>query len=129
LRAENDVMARILIAILALLALAASPIIASAAPMACGMDTSQAVASSMASMDGTSVDRHAAPAKPDPCCDKALKGCATTCSMACASCVAVLAVIPSIAVLQAPTALAPLKSAAWRSHVPIGPDPPPKSLA
>ena len=122
-------MARILIAILALLALAASPITASAAQMACGMDTSQAVASSMASMDGASVDRHAAPAKPDPCCDKTLKGCAKTCSMACGVAVALLAVISSIAVFEAPTALDPLKSAAWRSHVPIGPDPPPKSLA
>ena len=123
-------MARFLIAILALLALAASPITASAAPMACGMDTSQAVASSMASMDGTSVDRRAAPAKPDPCCDKTLKGCAKTCSMACGVGVgvAVLAVISSIVVFDAPTAPDPLKSAAWRSHVPIGPDRPPKSL-
>ncbi|MDP3747357.1 MAG: hypothetical protein Q8Q88_09950 [Phenylobacterium sp.] len=121
-------MARILIAILALLALAASPITASAAPMACGMDTPQAVTSSMVSMDAPA-DRHAAPVKPDPCCDKVLKGCAKACSMACTSGLAVLAVMSSIAVFQTALRLDAPKSAAWRSHLPIGPDRPPKSLA
>ncbi|MDP3747878.1 MAG: hypothetical protein Q8Q88_12615 [Phenylobacterium sp.] len=121
-------MARILIAILALLALAASPITALAAPMACGMNTPQAVASSMASMDA-SADRHAAPVKSDPCCDKMLKGCAKSCSTACAGGVAVLAVISTIAAFEVPMALDAPKSAAWRSHLPIGPDRPPKSLA
>lgn len=121
-------MARILIAILALLALAASPITALAAPMACGMDTPQAVSSSMASMDA-SADRHAAPVKSDPCCDKMLKGCAKSCSMACTSGLAVLVMMPSIAVFQTAMTLDPLKSSVWRSHLPIGPDHPPKSLA
>lgn len=121
-------MARFLIAILALLALAASPITALAAPMACGMDIPQAVTSSMASMDA-SVDRHAAPAKPDPCCDKMHKGCAKTCPMACAAGVTVLAVISNIAIFEVPIALEPLKSEAWRSHRPVGPDHPPKSMA
>ncbi|WP_421934350.1 hypothetical protein [Phenylobacterium sp.] len=121
-------MARFLIAIVALLALAASPITASAAPMACGMDTPQAVTPSMASM-GASADGLAAPVKSDPCCDKMLKGCAKTCSVACAGGVAVLAGMSSLAVLEAQMALAPSKSTTWRSHVPIGPDRPPKSMA
>lgn len=121
-------MARILIAILALLALAASPITALAASMACGMDTPQTVTSSMTSMDA-SVDRHAAPAKPDPCCDKMHKGCVKTCSTACAAGVTVLAVTSNIAIFEVPMALEPLKREAWRSHGPIAPDHPPKSMA
>ncbi|TAL31247.1 MAG: hypothetical protein EPN98_16350 [Phenylobacterium sp.] len=121
-------MARILIAILALLALAASPITASAAPMACGMDSPQGATSSMASMD-PSADRHVAPVKSDPCCDKVLNGCAKTCSMTCTSGLAVLVALSSIAVFQTAMTLDPPKSSAWRSHVLIGPERPPKSLA
>lgn len=122
-------MARILIAILALLALVASPITASASRMECGMDASQPVASSMASMDGTSVDRHPAPAKPDPCCDKALQGCATGCSMSCAASVFVPPAIWSVAALEAQVTLTPLQGAILHSHPPPGLDRPPKSMA
>jgi hypothetical protein len=122
-------MARFLLATLAVLAFAASPITASAAPMSCTMDAVQAVGSDMASMDGASADRHARPVKSDPCCGKALKGCAKSCSMICAGAVAVLATVPSIAVFEAPVRRNPPEGAALRAHPPPRLDRPPKSGA
>lgn len=120
-------MAHVLLAILAALALVVSPIAASAAPMTCGMETSQAVVSGIAAVDGPSVDRHAAPAKPDSCCDKMPKGCAKSCSMFCAGGVAVLPAISSLVVFEGLMTPRPSKGAALRSHEPIGLDRPPKA--
>lgn len=122
-------MARFLLAILAVLALAVSPITASAAMTPCGMDSSQAVGSNMASMDGTAADHDGAPAKSDPCCDKALKGCAKSCSMICAGGGAILAAVADIAVFEAPVTLSPSKGATLRPHPPARLERPPKSVA
>lgn len=119
-------MARFVLAILAVLALAVGPITASAASMPCGMDPSQAIGSSMAPMDGATADRDGAPVKSDPCCDK--KGCAMGCSMICAG-GAILATVSGIAVFEAPVTLSPSKGAALRAHPPARLDRPPKSMA
>lgn len=122
-------MARFVLAILAVLALAVSPITAQAALMPCGMDSSPATDSGMAPMDGTAADRGAAPAKSDPCCGKALKGCAMSCSMICAGGGAILAAVADIAVFEAPATLSPSKGASLSPHPPARLERPPKSMA
>lgn len=122
-------MARILFAILAVLALAASPITASPAMTPCGMDSSQAIGTGMASMDGTAADLDVAPVKSDPCCGQALKGCAMNCSMICAGGGAILAAVSDMAVFETPVTLSPSKGATLRAHPPARLDRPPKSMA
>lgn len=127
--AENEAMARFLLAIVAVLVLAVSPITAWAASTACGMDSSQAIGFSMASMDSTIADRDAVPGKSDPCCGEALKGCAMSCSMICVGGGAILAPVSDIAVYEAPVTLSPSKGATLRAHPPARLDRPPKSMA
>lgn len=122
-------MARFVLAILAVLALVVSPITASAAMKPCGMDSSPAVGSDMASMVGTAADRDGAPVKSDPCCGKALKGCAMGCPMICAGGGAILATVADIAVSEAKVTLGLSKGAPLRAHPPARLDRPPKSMA
>lgn len=88
-------MARDFIAILAILALAASPITASAAATGCDMGTSMAVA--MAPMDEMLSDQPNASIS--PCGDTALRNCAATCASLCAGALAVLPAISTGATL------------------------------
>lgn len=118
-------MARLLIAILAILALVASPITASAATIECGVEASRPNA--MASMDEPPGEQPSAPIT--PCCDKALKNCAATCASICAGAVAVLSATPSGAALAAQVAPEPGNGPAVHPHRPPGPDRPPKLLA
>lgn len=122
-------MAHLILAIVVALALAASPVTASAARMACGMEARPGVASSMTSMDGASADRHAAPTKSLPCCDQAMNGCAQTCSMACGAAIVGATAASSLTILGTGDlcGLPQIRSA--RSHNPPGPDHPPKPTA
>jgi hypothetical protein len=121
-------MARFILAFLAVLALAVAPVTASARMAACGMDMSQAMAASTA-MGDMPAAHQADAAKMDPCCDKTRGACSKSCAMICLTSSACLAPIPTVVVLEARYAFSLPEDAAWRSHEPIGPDHPPKSLA
>lgn len=122
-------MARFILAFFAVLALAVAPVTAAARMAACGMDMSQAMAASTAMDDMPAAHQAGAAAKMDPCCDKTRGACSKNCAMICLTSSACLAPISNIPVSEGRAEFSPLDGAAFRSHEPIGPDHPPKSLA
>ena len=115
---DNIVMARFVLAIMAILALAISPIAATAAPMTCGMQASSALG--VTPPDGTSTYGSG----PAPCCHKALKICASICLSICG--VAVLPPMSSVAVPAIDMTPEPASGPAVHRYQPPGPDHPPK---
>ena len=130
---------RLVLALLAVMALLVSPVTATAAQVACGHDRPMAMTAAMANMDGSAMlaSGHVKVQKAtaDPCCDHAKHGrmSSRSCAQACAASCAVAAALPTalasvdLAFTRAPAPLARLASV--EGHEPAGPERPPKSIA
>jgi hypothetical protein len=123
---------RILLALMAVLALVASPVTAAAAQAACGQTGPGGL---MAGMRMPSADQGGASKAADPCCNYGgqHKQTANGCAQACATSCAVASALPSSSVsitrafTRAPVTSARLVSV--QGHEPSGPERPPKSMA
>jgi hypothetical protein len=132
---------RLVLALLAVMALLVSPVTAAAAQAACGHDgpMAMAMAGGMADMDGAAMaaSNHAKlqKAASDPCCDHAKHGRMSnkSCAQACAASCAVAAALPSglsSVELTFTRQAAPLaRLASVKGNIPAGPERPPKSIA
>jgi hypothetical protein len=117
---------RLLLALLAVLAMFANPLTAAAAQTNCA----QMQSTKMAGMDMSGASAKAGPAHTMPCCDqgdhqkKSDRSCAQACMAMCAAVIPAasldLPVVSRIALEKASLALSP------RAHSPAGLDPPPK---
>ena len=121
---------RFLLAFLATLALASSPVTATAAQVTCG----RSGPATMTGMDMPGMNHTVAQHAADPCCDPgghqnhSSKSCTHGCTAACAPALA-LALSPMSmdgAFARSPTTLPSIVSA--RLYQPSGPEPPPKSM-
>jgi hypothetical protein len=130
---------RLVLALLAVMALLVSPMTAMAAQVACGHDRPMATTGAMANIDGSAMpaSEHAdvQKATADPCCDHAKHGrmsnksCAQACAASCVVAVALPTAVASIdpAFTSAPAPLTRLASV--KGYEPAGPERPPKSIA
>ncbi len=119
---------RLLIAILAVLALIANPVTAAAAAQAACGQGKPAIGIDMAGMD------HAAANSPvsDPCCDHGSKtklSCAQACAAECGVAAVLAMTSPGTPCTFVRTVLSPAHQMAPRPHEPSGLDRPPKSIA
>jgi uncharacterized protein involved in copper resistance len=129
---------RLVLALLAVMALLVSPVTATAAQAACGHDRPMAMTGAMANMDGSAMPAsdHAKVQKAtaDPCCDHAKHGrmsksCAQICAVSCVAAAALPSALASVdpAFGREPAPLARLVSV--KGYEPAGPERPPKSIA
>jgi uncharacterized protein involved in copper resistance len=130
---------RLVLALLAVMALLVSPVTATAAQAACGHDRAMAMTGTMANMDGSAMPAldHAKVQKAtaDPCCDHAKHGrmsdksCAQACAASCVAAATLLTPLASVdlAFTRARPSLARLASV--EGHEPAGLERPPKSIA
>ena len=130
---------RLLLALLAVMALLVSPVTATAAQATCGHDRAMAMTGALASVDSAAAPAsdHAGVqrATADPCCDHARHGkmCDKSCAQACAaSCMAatalpnaLMSVDPAFGREPAPLA----RQASVKGYEPAGLERPPKSIA
>ena len=128
---------RLVLALLAVMALLVSPVTATAAQAACG-DRPMAMTGAMANMDRAAAptsDRAAVQkATADPCCDHAKHGqmsksCAQACAASCVTAAALPNALGSVGLSfgREPAPLARLASV--KGYEPSGPERPPKSIA
>lgn len=122
---------RLVLALLAVMALLVSPVTAAAAQAACD----QGDPAAMASMDMPSVAQSSGQkATADPCCDHSAKhpmdqkSCALACANACAVAAAVPAALTSSLLLFSTAQLTPARMAPAHPYEPAGLIRPPKSM-
>ncbi|MCI3132797.1 hypothetical protein [Phenylobacterium aquaticum] len=124
---------RILLALLAVLALLANPVTAAAAQVACATQGDASAGNSMADMPGMS-DAKVAGANSNPCCDHSgtSKAAGLSCVQACATACAVMVALPNPAVSVARYATAavvrPASMTSRASQAPARLERPPRSI-
>jgi hypothetical protein len=126
---------RLLLALLAVLALLANPVTAGAAQVAC---TAHGDATAMSGMDMAGMpdmsDASAATASPDPCCDHSGKSkmadlsCVRACAAACAVIVALPSPAVSVARYATAAAVRPPSMTSRASQAPARLERPPRSI-
>jgi hypothetical protein len=129
-----DVM-RVLLALMAVLALAVSPVTAAAAQVAC--NPAGAFVGSVMDMPGMSgMEQPSAPqSSTDPCCDHGgshkmdAKSCALACAMSCASAAVLPSTVPFSELAFSAAQLTPIHSASPRAYEPSRHRRPPRSMA
>ena len=116
---------RLVLALLAVMALLVSPVTATAAQAACGHDRPMAMTSDHAAVQKATAD---------PCCDHAKHGqmsksCAQACAVSCVAAAALPGLLASVdlAFARAPAPLA--RQLSVEGHEPAGLERPPKSIA
>jgi hypothetical protein len=124
---------RVLIALLAVLGLLASPATAAASMAACDHALASGAMAGMSTMPG--MDASAAKKAGDPCCDPSTrhKQTSKSCAQACAAACGLATALPS-AESGAPFAVAPAahtraRFASLHAYEPAGPERPPRSIA
>jgi hypothetical protein len=121
---------RLLLALLAVLALAASPMTAAAAQAACGQAASGAVMAGMGMPDAHT----GAPKVAGPCCShgdqhkQIRNGCAQACAASCAVAVALPSSSASVTRVFTRVAATSAPLVSVMAHGPSGPERPPKSM-